>query len=377
MSVPDPDRGALAFAEKVLTLLDEGRFTATYKYAVLLALMDLCLERSNRDGVAPSSVTTRQLADKILELYWPHSVPYQPEGTTRVARVLLQNRPSSGRSGGQAAIVSAIRDFREKHSGDPSEPLGRARYRQPGAFKRLVRKVEWTLVEMPLPRLQLIGKEQHPFIYRIEWDEKIRKGDFNDYERFPNAIRFVGDAGDHLVRLAGLLRPLIQRQWAGMVAQLNREVIPDAQLEGFLFGEDRISLEPVRGVLTELQDNRCFYCDARLRNQVQVDHFIPWARYPNNGIENLVVADARCNNDKRDHLASGEHVQRWVERTRDRTGDLDDIATRLLWDRHPDRSLGVARSIYLRLPVGAHLWRSRGEFVKVERGALQRALATV
>jgi hypothetical protein len=31
-------RDAIGFAEKVLELLDEGRYTATYKYAVLLAL---------------------------------------------------------------------------------------------------------------------------------------------------------------------------------------------------------------------------------------------------------------------------------------------------------------------------------------------------
>ena len=40
------ERGAIVFAEKVLEPLDEGRHTATYKRAVLLALMDLCLERT-------------------------------------------------------------------------------------------------------------------------------------------------------------------------------------------------------------------------------------------------------------------------------------------------------------------------------------------
>jgi hypothetical protein len=41
-AVTDTDpRGAIGFAEKVLELLDEGRYTATYKYALLLALMDV------------------------------------------------------------------------------------------------------------------------------------------------------------------------------------------------------------------------------------------------------------------------------------------------------------------------------------------------
>ena len=59
----------IRFAEKVLELLDEGRFVATYKFAVLLALIDLCFEKNAASGIAPDSVTTRQLAEKIIEIY--------------------------------------------------------------------------------------------------------------------------------------------------------------------------------------------------------------------------------------------------------------------------------------------------------------------
>jgi hypothetical protein len=52
-------RDAIGFAEKVLELLDEGRYTATYKYAVLLALIDLCLEGTQASGAPPAIVTTR------------------------------------------------------------------------------------------------------------------------------------------------------------------------------------------------------------------------------------------------------------------------------------------------------------------------------
>jgi hypothetical protein len=72
---PDPHT-SLALAERILELLGQGRFTATYKYAVLLALLDLCLENVARDGAAPDLLTTRQLAVKIVELYWPHTRPW-------------------------------------------------------------------------------------------------------------------------------------------------------------------------------------------------------------------------------------------------------------------------------------------------------------
>ena len=101
----DPDPHApLALAERILELLDQGRFTATYKYAVLLALLDLCLENAARDGAAPDLLTTRQLAVKIVELYWPHTRPWATGAL----------RQSSGRGGGQAEIVAAIEGFQAR-----------------------------------------------------------------------------------------------------------------------------------------------------------------------------------------------------------------------------------------------------------------------
>ena len=67
---------AIAFAEKVFTLLDETRYTTTYKLAVLLGLMDLCLENTSGSGSPPDTLTTRQLAEKVTEIYWPHTLPF-------------------------------------------------------------------------------------------------------------------------------------------------------------------------------------------------------------------------------------------------------------------------------------------------------------
>jgi hypothetical protein len=361
---PEPDRGAIAFAEQLMTVLAEGRFTATYKYAVLLALIDLCLEDSTRAGSAPETVTTRQLAEKVLELYWPHTLPYATAGG-----VLWQSSGSR-----QAGIVSAIRRFREGHARDPSATLSRARHQAPGAFARLIADVEWKLIEMPLPRLQRIGREHHEFLYHIRWDESIARSRVGT-DDFDNLIRFSGAAGDHLIRLSGLLRPLLEREWTRLVAQFNRGAVPELGLQEFLFGSDRIDLSPVRGPLRDLANGRCFYCDDRLRTRIEVDHFIPWSRYPDNGIENLVVSDSRCNGAKRDHLAATRHVERWIERSRRSDRDLEQIAVQLHWDRHAERSQGVARSLYLRLPPGARLWNAPGDFVPIDRDQMRSLFA--
>jgi hypothetical protein len=357
-----PDTGAIRFAEKLLTILNEGRFTATYKYAVLLALMDLCLEYSGAAGGAPTSLTTEQLARKIVELYWPHATGY---GRTRV--VLVQN------AGQQAAILNHIVRFRSDHAPDPGCSLSTARAHASWAFAALEREVEWSLVEMPLPRLQVVANELDPFIYTIGWDTGVRKREMRTAS-FDNTIRFVGRAGDYLVRLGGLLRPVIQREWTRLVARLNPAAVPELALERFLFGVDRIALGPIRSHLLELETATCFYCGKPLSRDCHVDHFIPWSRHPNNSVENLVLADARCNGSKRDNLAAAEHVQRWAERARTRSRDLDRIAADASWERSPHESLSVARSIYLRLPDDARLWHSARHFVPVDRPLLLSAL---
>jgi len=364
-----PGSEVAGFGERVLQLLDEGRFTATYKYAVLLALTELCLEQGGGGG--PPVLTTWQLAERVVELYWPQTAPYQGQAG---ARVLAQNR------GGQAEIVALIQRFREHCAPDPSVPLSRARAAARQRYERLVKAVEWKLIEMPLPRLQVIGDAESRFLYRIGWDTSVKRQNLEDVG-FDNRIQLMDGVADSLIQLSGLLRPLIQRAWAGMVAGMNRDATDEARLQEFLFGAQRISLDPVRQDLREIQNNRCFYCDGRITGAADVDHFIPWARHPDNGMENLVVADPRCNGNKRDFLAAGEHVERWAQRfaapgdsVRDQ---LADIAQRAGFDRHPAQTLNVARTIYSRLPDDVRLWLRTREFVPVaaQRMRLDRALA--
>lgn len=70
------------FTGKLLELLQYGGFTSTYKYAVLLGLLDLCVEFNTR-GDAPTVVTTNQLAHKVIEIYWPQTWPFTPTARAR------------------------------------------------------------------------------------------------------------------------------------------------------------------------------------------------------------------------------------------------------------------------------------------------------
>ncbi len=355
----------IRFAEKMLELLEEGRFVATYKFAVLLGLMDLCFEKNASSGLAPESITTRQLAEKIIEIYWPHTVDYHS-----ISAVLRQN------TRWQAEIPAAILKFRRQSAPDSSIPLHRARASAADEYERLVRSVEWTLVEMPLPRLQTIGLSRDTFIYEINWDESVRYRDLRG--DFDNLIRFKPGVADHLIQLNGLLRPLIHRKWASMVARINK--LSESRLEDFLFGTERVSSARIRGSLWEIQGRQCFYCEVRIPEPVrgEVDHFIPWSRYPDNGIENLVVAHKRCNGDKRDFLAATGHVENWTRRFAAPGGwpEYASLAQDAQWERDPDKTLSAARALYLRLSPEARRWSNGKIFVHPDFPRLQSALCT-
>ena len=369
----DEPPDAIRFAERVLELLEEGRYTATYKYAVLLGLMDLCLEQTQATGAPPAMVTTRQLSKKVVELYWPHTLPFVNQAG---AATLRQNR------GGQAEIVSLIYRFREKHAPDPSTPRWEARLNAQDAYERLVREVEWKLIEMPLPRLQTMGGAQLSLLYVIGWDASIDIRTIRQYQRgdgscFDNRILLQPRVGEHLLQLNGLLRPLIQRQWAAMVARLN--ALEESQLDAYLFGNSRLATVRVRAGLWEIQERRCFYCDRRVSDVASghVDHFIPWSRYPDDSLDNFVFADERCNAEKSASLAADIHLERWSRRLRSGATEfiaVQDLASRTRWERNADRSLNVARGIYLRLPNDARLWLRIGEYTRPARAAIARAL---
>ncbi len=351
----------IRFAEKLIVLLDQGGFTATYKYAVLIALMDLCLENGGADGAAPTSITTPQLAARVVALYWPQTRPFGD-------RSLRQN------TGRPAKILSLVREFKREHAPDPGCSAFRAERHAPDAYRRLVREVEWKLEQMPLPKLQRIGREVVPFIYTLSWTDEVKRSEFSSRD-FDNRILLQPGVGDHLTRLAGVLRPLIYRQWAAMVARLNE--LEESKLEEFLFGATRTDLSPVRDPLRELQSSRCFYCGDGMRTDLQVDHFLPWARNPNDSIENLVVAHGRCNAQKSDFLAAGDHVVDWCAHLQAHQADLDTIAADVGWERGRARTVSVVRSIYTHLPDDVRLWHAGNEFVPLERGRVQRGLSSL
>ena len=79
-----------------------------------------------------------------------------------------------------------------------------------------------------------------------------------------------------------LLRTARSRQgaWIRFVQKLNANKLGNAvDLGTFLFGQERANLKlPL--IMMDIQRGECLYCRKPLPKQSQVDHFVPWSRYP-------------------------------------------------------------------------------------------------
>jgi len=107
--MPSPER-QIQFLTDLQRILSEGSFVSTYKYALLMALADIAVERSNDDDsslVIPSNL----IAEKFIEYYWRQSAPFLSAGQAENLGVLRQN------TGTQAGIVRLLLNARGKHQG--------------------------------------------------------------------------------------------------------------------------------------------------------------------------------------------------------------------------------------------------------------------
>jgi 5-methylcytosine-specific restriction endonuclease McrA len=358
---------AAEFAERILQIINEGNLTSTYKLALLLSLIDVCMERTAGDADQPISIGA--LASKMVDLYWQQTLPYPSRG-----EVLQQ----SG-TGGQAKIVSLIHDFRVPL--EHGHPIGvsQAKVIDPEGYARLVRSIEEQLYRYVLLKLQTVGGTSDPFIYELPPGADPRGQ--GSPRLFAGGVRLRPGAANHLVRFEPLLRPLIQQRWAQHIAGLRANSILHHvyELEEFLFGAERVSLAPITNALRDLQSGRCFYCRREVGRDRHVDHFIPWSRYRDNGLENLVFTDGACNVQKHAYLAGIEHLERWLERFSPDSPiakTIADIGAQFHWERQPQRTYGAARTAYLYATPATLFWSPGTGLHREDLGPVRRLLLT-
>jgi hypothetical protein len=287
-TVPTPEEQVL-FLRNIQRLLAEGQFVASYKFALLLALADLAVLKGDDTG-APLDLDTKDIAAKFVELYWQQCRPFQI-GSGTAGLVLQQN------TGKQAAVISHIVQAHQECGAS----LFRLKQAAAERWSSLICEVDQVVRVMPLWKLQTVGDERLEFLYA-----NLDRG---------TTISLKPGVAYCFRAFYELLRDLIQGAWVRFVQKLNANNIGNViDLGTFLFGNERASLEVYRPILTDVQKGDCLYCRKPLTRNSQVDHFVPWSRYPADLGHNFVLAHSACNHAKSDYLAAEDHLAAWSER---------------------------------------------------------------
>lgn len=310
----------IAYLQRIFV---EGDFSATYKYALLHALADICVEHTGLTNTVSANngstlrISHQQLAEKFIELYWQHSVPYS--ATAAEPMLLLQNM------GQQAKILTQLAELRACGVNSVSQ------LKRHHDWSTLVKASKNIVKVGPLWRLQKLAGIDECFLYPHQHN--------TDYIELNSGISFC------FRRFYDLVVTMVRNHWQLQIRKNSRNdaLIGDkGNLADFLFGSNRRSLQQAKPLLFDIQAGNCFYCQKPLKLQqdtAEVDHFIPWTRYPNDLGHNFVLAHRRCNNNKRDHLASLSHQQRWL------TQNLGDYRQRISDELSPYFSCDIERTL--------------------------------
>lgn len=336
---PSPE-DQVVFLQQVQRLFAEGEFTATYKFALLLALAELAVERGDDTG-APLDLPMAAIGEKFAELYWRQAAPYQTGIPGSKSGILSQNL------GTQAAVVRLLTPVFEACAGRFA--LARQHPLWPGT----VAEIAGVVRQMPVQYLQMLGGQLVPFLY--------------EYPPPRGRLTLKPGVCFLLRRYQGLVQQLARAGWIRHVRS-NQRNLPMLgaldDLESFMFGAARAGLGAVAEVLAPIQSGRCFYCQERIQGQGEVDHFIPWARYPRDTAHNFVLAHARCNRDKRDLLAAPLHLERWLQQLQDYADDIGGPLASSGFVVDPDCSRWVARWAYRQGTAAGAMGWIRGRSVQ-------------
>lgn len=326
-------------------LLETGARSATYKLALMTAIIDICVEYDPApDGTL--AIPLQEITHRVIALYWNQTRTFGEQGRLRQLK-------GSGRS-----LTDAIADIRDRLAARGIKSPEVAREIEDREYLTFARTETLRVSNMPIKHLQTAVKGSHDTDFLYDASEFQREMTRRDVERINHIVLRPGVA-DGLRHASTLLKTYIRALWTRDVIAINPTELEENKLEHFLFGSDRTGLAALTTPLRELQGNRCFYCDSRLTSSVHIDHVLPWSVIPIDGVANLVAADQRCNLAKRATIPVRDHTERALGRT-----DLKTIAKLARFPLLHERTRSASIGIYAALPHGSLLWRGRDDYLE-------------
>jgi len=256
------------YFQLITAVLTRGRMTNSYKPALLRALAE-----HGRVNPAESVVEWPWLAERFLEYYWPLATRYRIRQATDPSR--------------DPVVMRLIREL----SLAPRTTFTQFRRRSPALIRALIARLSHPGTECCLdevvPRFHQVGGNPPAMLY--------------SYQNVGDPLMLSSSSLEFLTGNYEVLRLLAIGRWVRFTEQYSSaprlyEKIQNAAKRKPLARQGR-ALQQVGEAVT------CFYCNAVLEDNVEIDHFIPWSFVVEDKLWNLVVSCSDCNSKKSDGIA--------------------------------------------------------------------------
>ncbi len=305
LQMPDDGTGAFPFIRHVA--INDGK-SATHKLALLRVLLRIA------DGHAGAVLRREASAngDRVIlplglvALYWMHQ--YKDLIDDHKLFQTPNRKPNMGfmkQSGWHRLTHRKGADYRVGNIfvGDDAVALHRALSASATNIK-----------EMPCYRITLPNTNAQVF----EVDKKpvtAKKSIFLDLQTLSQWGEFSLPESTWLAfnRYACWIEPVLVSEWVKTMASYkgNSAQEQTQMYEALKWEEPKRSTHDVRArfnYLAASQQMQCVWSARELKQKYDIDHSMPFSRWPNNDLWNLVPSDSKINNEKRDKLPSSKRL---------------------------------------------------------------------
>jgi hypothetical protein len=283
--------------DKIESIINRDRKTATYKLALLKALCDIAMVETNTvswDKQGYVHIPVASVVRKWIEYYWPLVSAEQFIPQTRGEHEAYQK---------QIAFRSALRELAARYEGLGGltqfifdRDNGRIDKGAQQLMKTVIRKIRTAVINGPVYYSGGGSNEDKPFSY-----DKVTK-----------TIVFHSDIWRELVLLGHWIGDSINMRWAQLTGELSRHTLEVRDIIHLfldpVFPERSVSA--AREVYSGAGNLECVWSGKALSRSFDVDHAIPYSLRHDNSLWNLLPADPDINNKKRDKLPAQDVIRK-------------------------------------------------------------------
>jgi len=308
--------------ERILQL---GKKSSSYKYALLLGIIDYIVE----NPFEPSKnnfhfIPLFYIAKQYLAYYYPLVLEKIPQGTssktklgiavaTDIDKFIIKNRAKNNFNFSieSSKSINLLISFIDENNTLPE------------CLIELLNEIKKKIIDQPLKAITNIQNEKESFFSIItkgvSFDQNYETHRNNasglqkkDYKKIHNwkdllEIEKTNILLSHqvfleLTNLRFWLRDVVIKRWFQesvkkyKIKNMNMITLLDYWKE--VPERNSWIMKLYRQLYLDMKISTCFYCDEDLENNFHLDHFIPWSKFPVNSFWNLYPCCVKCNSKK-------------------------------------------------------------------------------